>query len=119
MTSSLIRIGVSLGEVFGLVDRGSRAFSPSHLYAASQRSTLRLPCGHTFITSLMLVRPSAMGTTQRNRSSLIVRAIRTAISRLYRVPPYVCTHYHFFLIFMHKCGKIFFSKVPFYKRGGK
>ena len=45
MISSLILIGVSLGEVFGRVDLGSRAASPPYRYAPSQRSSVRLPYG--------------------------------------------------------------------------
>src|SRR3989344_8854912 len=93
MISSLSAMGVSRGDVLGLVDRGSKAFSPPRRYALTHRSRVRFPYGHTCVASVIRMRPSATGRTQRNRSSLIVLAIWTAISRLYREPPYVCAHY--------------------------
>src|SRR3989338_2234727 len=92
-TRSLSAMGVSLGLVFGRVERGSSASAPPPRYAASHRSRVRLPYGQTFTISSQDIVPSARGRTQRSRSSLIVSAIWT-MARVYGLPPYVCAHYH-------------------------
>src|SRR3989344_9159504 len=96
ITCSLSAMGVSLGLVFGRVERGSSASSPPDRYAASHRSRGRLPYGQTFTISSQDIVPSARGRTQRSRSSLIVLAIWT-MARVYGLPPYVCAHYHMLL----------------------
>src|SRR3989344_719267 len=92
MTCSFSRIGVSWGEVFGLVDTGSRASAPPFLYSATQRSSVLLPYGNTFAASTSRTSLRAMGSTHRSRPSKISCAIWT-ISGLYPKPPYVCAHY--------------------------
>ena len=66
-----MRIGVSFGFVFGLVDFGSNPPSPYSLYAETHLSRLLLLCGHTFVTSINLTCFFAIGITHLNRSSFI------------------------------------------------
>src|SRR3989344_915301 len=77
MTRSLSRIGVSLGEVLGLVDLHTNPATPFFLYAATHRSRVRLPYGHILAASTTLTSFCAMGNTHRSRSSKISFAILT------------------------------------------
>src|SRR3990170_4319464 len=72
MILSLIRIGVSFGWLFGLVDCGSSPASPCSRYPASHLSRLLWLCGHTLATSFNLTSLLQMGSTHLNLSSLIV-----------------------------------------------
>src|SRR3989339_1431117 len=75
ITLSLIRIGVSFGFVFGLVDFGSKPASPHLLYSVSHLSRLLWLWGQTLIASFNLISLLLMGSIHLNLSSLIVFAI--------------------------------------------
>ena len=80
---SLSQISVSLGEVFGRVERGSKASVPPFLCAAIHRSSVRLLYGKTLAKSTSMSSLCAMGSTHRSLSSKMLCAIWT-MSGLYR-----------------------------------
>src|SRR3989344_8483948 len=80
ITFSLIAIQVSFGCVFGSVDLGSSALSPSFLYTDTHLSTLRLPYGQTLAMAFSLICLLMTGRTHLKLSSLIVLSIHMLIS---------------------------------------